>query len=98
MGEPAFRNEAIWLRTFLEQTGGDVAFDNDALDQMSEGKISYPEVLEQLLLGRIVHTEKSDFGWRWTIEGENCDGECLVVVLEVEANLPRAEVVEVYRQ
>lgn len=96
MAEAAFKIETEWLSVYLEHYG-DVFFSEDAQEYMRRNGVSIPEVLDILKKNPVVESEKQEVGALWTVIGATCNGENICVIVEVETNLIRVNVVEVER-
>lgn len=95
MAETAYVIETEWLHDVLTVEGADVFFWKSAEDQMRLLGITRPEIVGFLRDARIVDSDREDTGWRWVADGEDTVGRTLRVILEVESNTIRIEVIEV---
>lgn len=78
------KSETEYLRAFAEVYFGEIAFDNEAEQQMRSLRVSLVEIIHALRTGSVVSSEKEDAaGARWIVEGTTCDEEQLVITMEV---------------
>ena len=91
MGAVSLQPETVFLREFVDTYKSEVGFKPTAEEQMREEGVNLLQVLQVFRNGVVTSAEKDEAdGAIWTIEGNTCDGEKLIV--DVRAHCDRYHV------
>lgn len=91
----AYAVETEWLHQMLAHGGADIFFPVEVDERLRKLGSTRPELLSFLSSGQVTSSEKGAFGWRQCVDGSDCDGRRMHVVLEIESSNYRIEVIEV---
>jgi hypothetical protein len=91
----ALSNETYWLHGILKFGAVDVGFPPESGAWLSKVGWFREDLVAFLRHGWVERAEKSECGWTWWVRGSDCDGRGMCVVLEVETNYYRIDLLDI---
>lgn len=90
--------ETVWLRDYARTyLPCEAAFSYSA-DALRRARVSLIDIRHAFRVGRVLHSEKlDDPGAEWTVVGEDCDGQSLMIIILVVTEMLSVRVRDVRR-
>jgi len=94
---PVYHSEGSKLRRLARSPGVEILFGSHADRELEKDNITRPDALAALASGTVVNSELHGLEWRRTVRGHNRDGDEIMLVVTVDYDIGRIEVVTGWR-
>jgi hypothetical protein len=65
---------------------------------MRKDGLDFVDVRSSLQRGSVISVESHGSEWRWTVSGRNCDGEQIEIIVAVDEDAERIDVITVWKR
>ncbi|GJE26238.1 hypothetical protein [Methylobacterium organophilum] len=94
----ALEIETVWLRDYARTYMPCEAAFSFSADALRRARVSLIDIRHAFRVGRVIHADKLDEpGAIWTVVGDDCDGQALMIIILVVTEMLSVEVRDVRR-